>query len=336
MISIILPTFNSIDFLEERLQTIVHQTYPDWECIVIDGHSKDGTWEMLKAAAEKDERFRLFQFPPNGPYDAWNKGIAKASGDYIYIATADDTMELTLLEIMSKEMDQHTNCGLAHCMLTIIDETGKPANDVSWDNYYSVQYYGDLIRKKHIRLAPLDGILHCGLKTIYSSVTQLLIRKKVFDLAGYFQTDKGSIADFEWGLRVSLLFNTLHIPEYLATWRKHSRQLTNDSIQTNAATYIALQNFIEQAFKLAFKQGLSKKFYHNDLKEYYLKEQLRLELSARKEKSFLSRLSYLLFHFPVMATKKFFGNRLFSMSAISWVTKKVEALDLKKNILTCQ
>lgn len=333
LISIILPTYNSIEFLQERIDTIVQQTMNSWECIVIDGFSTDGTWGKLQSTADTDKRFKLFQYPANGPYDAWNKGIEKATGKYIYIATADDTMQLNLLEVLSKELDEHEDCGLAHCKLTIIDEASKPSTTQNWNNYYACQYYGELMNQKHIRIAPLDGILHCGLKTVYTSITQLLIRKEVFNKLGLFLTNGGSIADFEWGMRVSLLYNTLHIPEYLATWRVHGKQLTSIDTKTNPLIYKKFQKFIEIAFSTSIQYGLNKKYYRRSLKDFYLMQEfLHTRRTFVNSSSFKNTIKLFL-KFPYLYITRQNKEHCLKVNPIIWTRKIIMEMGLNKQII---
>jgi glycosyltransferase involved in cell wall biosynthesis len=126
VVSIILPNLNTpLTFLAARIDTIVNQTYRDWECVVIDGFSENGSWEAIKEQTAKDDRFSYYQRSPKGVYDAWNAGIGQAKGRYIYIATSDDICKPELLEEMVKILDCNPDCGLAHCCLDIIDEDGK-------------------------------------------------------------------------------------------------------------------------------------------------------------------------------------------------------------------
>jgi len=225
-ISILLPNLNNREYLEERMHSITQQTCEDWELVVVDSYSQDGAWEFFQECAKNDSRIRIYQSPEKGIYNNLNHCIGLAEGQYIYIATSDDTMEPDALEKMSTALDRHPECDIAHCKLLIIDEKGRPAADKKWDNFYVVRYFGDLINQIHIRRAPHDGILHfCGI-TVYTSLTQLMIRKRLFDKVGMFLPNIGSIADYEWDMRASLLADVIHIPEYLATWRIHAAQAT--------------------------------------------------------------------------------------------------------------
>lgn len=150
LVSIILPNLNTpLKYLRERVNSIKAQTYNEWECIIVDGYSANGSWEYLTEIAARDNRFRAYQFKKEGIYKAWNCGIELAKGIYIYIATSDDTMMPDFFEKMVHALDVYTECGIAHCCLTIIDETGGPSNKANWDEYYPSQYFKELIKKTY-------------------------------------------------------------------------------------------------------------------------------------------------------------------------------------------
>lgn len=225
LVSICLPILNGQPFLEERLESIISQTYKNWELIVVDSYSEDGSWDLLRRYASRDLRIRLEQ-APRGLYECWNRCLRSTSGKYVYIATSDDTMMPACIETMVNALEAWPSCGLCHCCLQIIDEESRPIPG-TWEQFDPFRYYGDWMQTAHIRRAPLDGILHLGLGTIYTSVTQLLIRQSLFGQIGYFDPVWGPPADFEWALRASMVTDTVHVPEYLATWRIHQKQVTS-------------------------------------------------------------------------------------------------------------
>lgn len=328
MISIILPTYNSIRFLDERIKSIVDQSYKNWECIVIDGYSTDGTWEKLNQVSINDKRFKLFQFEPLGPYNAWNKGIEQSIGKYIYIATSDDTMVFNCLETLYFGLENNVDCGIAHCNLTIIDENSNVNPNLNWNDFYPALFYGDLLYQKHIRIAPLDGILHCTFKTIYTSITQLLIRKTVLNKLGLFLEDNGTIADFEWGMRISLLYNTLHIPQHLATWRKYDGQLTTDEIQQMPKTYETLRYFIKHALNIGLSNGLEKKYISNQLYNNYLIEEFKIISSSNNKLKIIK----FLFKYPIIIYWKFFSKKMFTNDIMFTTKNLIRQLGLNQNI----
>ncbi len=91
LVSICLPNLNTRPFLEERMETILAQTFADWELIVCDSHSEDGSWEFFQKFAG-DPRIRLHQVPPRRDLRRLERmPEARAGTPYCYIATSDDT-----------------------------------------------------------------------------------------------------------------------------------------------------------------------------------------------------------------------------------------------------
>lgn len=301
MISIILPTYNSIRFLEERMHTIFSQTLVDWECIVIDGQSTDGTWEYFLKLEENDKRFKLFQFPPKGVYDAWNKGIERCTAEYICIATSDDTMTSSFLEEMLDALQRNSECELAHCCLTVIDENSNPTEN-QWVNWSKVKFFGSKINEEHIRIAPHDGLVHAGWNTVYTSVTQLLIKKSLFDKIGDFSTNFGNIADFEWGMRAGFVANVVHVPKFLATWRKHGGQLTtDDSYFSSAPFFVRLVNMSTYSLNFLKSKGYKTPSINTFNKNYYT---ALLILSLKNNESKSMKYFFILFFInPVAAVE---------------------------------
>lgn len=224
LLSILLPTLNARRFLEERINSILNQTFQDWELIIIDSHSTDGTWEFLNRISSSRPIFR-YQIP-KGLYQAWNFGISKARGTYVYIATADDTMKPDCLEKMTAALEAHPECGICDTMLQLLDADGKEIDESS-DQFVAHYWHFDFPRNSvHIRKKPHDFFLHLGGKTVYTSITQILIRKSLFEKTGPFPVNFGRSADFQWGMRAALNTDVIYLPQQLASWRIHSEQTT--------------------------------------------------------------------------------------------------------------
>src|SRR5438477_13187435 len=91
-VSVLLPSLNAREFLEPRIDSLLKQTFTDWEGIVLDSQSTDGSWEFFKSIARNDSRIRLHQIPREGLYAALNRGIDLTRGEFLHIATCDDAM----------------------------------------------------------------------------------------------------------------------------------------------------------------------------------------------------------------------------------------------------
>jgi glycosyltransferase involved in cell wall biosynthesis len=228
-VSICVPNLNTRPYLPERFETIFNQRLQDWELIVYDSYSDDGSWEYIQELAASEPRMKIFQGPREKTPGCWNPCIRAAKGEYVYIATSDDTMMPACLEKMVTALAANPDCGLCQCELVIIDANGLPLPPEQQWNHYTLGAYDDaLVKRKNKRFAPHDGLLHPALFTIYTSITQLLIRRTVFDRIGFFDGHWGPISDFEWEMRAGLVENCIYIPEKLATWRIHPTQATQD------------------------------------------------------------------------------------------------------------
>ena len=98
-ISIITITYNSVKMLNRALESVQSQTYPDIEHIIVDGASTDGTREMIEAYAKKHPNVRWISEPDEGIYNALNKGLQYAHGDYVlFLNSGDWLFENTTLE----------------------------------------------------------------------------------------------------------------------------------------------------------------------------------------------------------------------------------------------
>lgn len=105
-VSIIIATYNAVKTLHVALNSVQNQNFLDWECIIVDGASKDGTIEVVKYFSEKDSRYRWVSEPDGGVYDAFNKGWRMAKGEWVYYLGADDELlPNTFKSIFEKQIE---------------------------------------------------------------------------------------------------------------------------------------------------------------------------------------------------------------------------------------
>ncbi|MBE6149305.1 MAG: glycosyltransferase [Firmicutes bacterium] len=125
--SIIMPVFNSESTLEISINSVINQTYSNWELIVIDDGSTDNSFQILENFKEKDERIRIFKQENAGPGIARNNGINKSSGDYILFLDADDYYELDLIEKVNS-LNEKSSQDLIFISMINEDKIGKVKN----------------------------------------------------------------------------------------------------------------------------------------------------------------------------------------------------------------
>lgn len=239
-ISILLPSLNAREFLEPRIDSLLKQTFADWEAILLDSQSTDGSWEFFKSVAGSDSRFRLYQIRREGLYAALNRGLELAIGEFLHIATCDDTMAPEFLMEMLNAFSRCPQAGLAASDVLLINRNGEElsAKDVrgrltkrATKNLFNLSlvrtaFPDEIERTINYRAVPHDCLLHFGGGSVYLSLNQLVVRTALAKVAGPFETTVGSVADFGWLLRVTSSTGSVHVPKKLAMWRFHGNQLS--------------------------------------------------------------------------------------------------------------
>jgi len=125
LVSIVTPTFGQARFIERTIRSVRDQTYAEWEHIVVDAGSTDGTLEIL-ASHDDDPRFRWISEPDRGMYDGLRKGFDMARGDILAYLNSDDVYLPWALEAMVTALDRHPDAGLAFGdALWIDNQTGR-------------------------------------------------------------------------------------------------------------------------------------------------------------------------------------------------------------------
>jgi glycosyltransferase involved in cell wall biosynthesis len=112
--SLITITYNSEAYLEETIASVLSQEHIDFEYILVDGDSTDGTLDIIRTHAETDPRIRWISEPDDGIADAFNKGIRMASGDIIGILNSDDCYVPGALQIVASAVASHPECDVFH------------------------------------------------------------------------------------------------------------------------------------------------------------------------------------------------------------------------------
>src|ERR1700687_5328396 len=239
-VSILLPSLNVREFLERRIDSLLKQTFSDWEAIVLDSQSTDGTWELFKSIADTDSRVRLNQIPREGLYAALNRGLDLATGEFLHIATADDAMAPEFLREMLHALARYAEAGIAACDVLLIDRNGNELSSKALVGRLSRRAAKNLLSLENVRTAfpgeteqdinyrsvPHDCLLHFDGRSVYLSLNQLVVRTALARTAGPFETTVGSVGDFNWLLRLTSSTGSVHVPKKLAMWRYHGNQLS--------------------------------------------------------------------------------------------------------------
>lgn len=111
LVSIMMPVYNGLPLIKASIESVINQTYLNWECIIVDDGSTDGTSEYLDSLP--DSRFRIVHFKQNyGRAIARQKALDEAKGDYITMLDADDLMHSNRLILLLREFEKHPEVSL--------------------------------------------------------------------------------------------------------------------------------------------------------------------------------------------------------------------------------
>ena len=195
MISIITITYNAERWLERTMKSVLAQTYKEYEYIIVDGGSKDGTVEIIKRLEPQFEgRLSWRSEPDKGLYDAMNKGIQRAKGDFVWFMNAGD-------EIYAPET-------LAH----IVEAAATDDTDIVYGKACIVNAEGVKVSEHHKSTPPnlqrkhlLNGLVVCH--------QAILVRRSIADK---YNTDYRICADYDWVVRaVTASRKNAYLDEYV-------------------------------------------------------------------------------------------------------------------------
>jgi len=216
MISIVIPTYNREQILPRTLDSIVAQTYQDWECIIVDDGSRDGSIDIAAQYAKKDSRFKvLSNIFHKGAQGARNTGILAADGEWICLFDSDDLMYSDYLEKMAAAIN--VSADVVVCKAIIRNtQTGKEQGRL--DQIFSEDMHVDLLREK---------------KYVAYDVT--LIRKEKLIEIGLLDEQCPSMQEWDTHIRLSKVARYKAIDETLCEWYSGGE----DAISTNRSKHIA-------------------------------------------------------------------------------------------------
>ena len=133
-VSVIVPNHNHARYLVDRLQSILMQTYKDFELLILDDASTDDSLRILKDYYNQPQVKLLVNSTNSGsPFRQWNYGISLAAGKYVWIAESDDSADPHFLETVVPLLDENPSLGLAYCQSRLLNKEGVDVgNSLDW------------------------------------------------------------------------------------------------------------------------------------------------------------------------------------------------------------
>lgn len=202
-VSIITPSYNQAEFLEEAICSVQFQTYPRVEHVIVDGASTDGTVQLLE---RHSETVRWLSEPDNGEVEAINKGLQLAMGDIVGILSADNTYLPQAVATVISAFDHNPDVGLIYGDYNAVDAAGTLLNSHRSPDFDFVRF----IRRG----------------SSYICQATAFFRRSVIHEIGLCDTSIRFAHDYDFWLRIASRYPVLHIPVVLANFRVHTASQT--------------------------------------------------------------------------------------------------------------
>jgi len=213
-VSVIMPSYNHERFVGHAIQSVLDQTFQDFEIVITDDGSTDGTVGEIKKFA--DPRVRLFTFEQNqGAAAAANNCIANAAGEYFAVLNSDDIFLPEKLEKQVRFLDGHPDVAAVFSYARIIDEEN---NDFTDEKHFYAHIFE---QHNRTRFEWLNRFFYEGNCLCHPSV---LIRRKCYEEIGLYDTRLAQLPDFDLWIRLCLKHEIYVIPEKLIKFRVLSGQ----------------------------------------------------------------------------------------------------------------
>lgn len=248
LISIIVPNYNHEKFLKQRLDSVFNQTFQNFEVILMDDCSTDESVQLLQTYANhpKVSHFIVNEKNSGNTFIQWNKGIALAKGEYIWIAETDDFCELNFLELLLKQMVQGSDITLAYCQSNKVNEKNEITGN--W-----IDYTNDLDLEFFINDFTLDGNLFIERFLIYKNVipnaSAILIKRSRALEIGYLDINPLLKYNADWLFYINIITNKKigFVPDSLNNFRHHSQSVIATAGKNE--TILELKNIILETRK---------------------------------------------------------------------------------------
>jgi len=279
LVSVVIPCYNQAHFLGEAIESVLAQSYPNFEIIVVDDGSPDDTAEV----AARYPEVRLVRQENQGLSAARNAGLARSEGEYVVFLDADDRLLPEALEVGVGYLNVRPECAFVsgHFRVIAVDGSPLPTRE---QRYVEKDHYLALLR--HYYIGPPVVVMY---------------RRAVFESVGGFDTSVGPAADLDISLRIARRFPVGCYRKVVAEYRQHGTNMSGNPAKMLKASLIVRRSYRKHVkgnkkYEEASKVGI------RYIQAYYgglLNAELRTHLQEREWKQALRGMLILLWYAPL-------------------------------------
>jgi hypothetical protein len=218
-----MSVFNGERFLSEAIESILNQTFRDFEFIIINDGSRDGTAPILESHQKRDPRLHVFTQENKGLIASLNRGCGLARGRYIARMDADDMSLPDRLERQVRFMDDHDNVGLLGGAVQVIDDQGS--------------------RLQLVHPPQDDETIRSALRSFSFPIFHpaVVMRKQAFDAAGGYRTQFMHAEDYDLWLRIIEGWKVANLPAVVLRKRVHAAGVSVHNLRQQSLSALAAQ-----------------------------------------------------------------------------------------------
>lgn len=212
-VSVIIPTYNRADLIGETIESVLNQTFDDFEIIIIDDGSTDSTKEVVRRF---DGPIKYLYQENRGRSCARNKGFEASRGEYICFLDSDDLLDSCMLERQVSLLDSNNDLGFV------------------FSDYQFINRAGEMLPKPEVfRAHPLrrGRIFRFLIRFDFICVSTVMARRDCINKAGLFDPLLEAAEDLDWLLRMTSLYGADYVPEQLCLFRKHDGNTPSTAIE---------------------------------------------------------------------------------------------------------
>ena len=303
LVSVIVPNYNYAKYLPLRIETIIKQSFNDFELILLDDASSDDSVKILRLYQEVDKRVSCVMvndYNSGSPFKQWQKGIELARGKYIWIAESDDYADFSFLAKTVSLMEQHPTAAYCFTGSYIVDEVGNML-DKDMDRW-TKKLQNNLTKYK------LYSLTNYAAKNLYwtnyvYNASGVLFRKssslKIFNTRWAAMRYCG---DWWFWTFMALQGDVIEVYERLNNFRQHSQSVTIDSKQDDEAYGACIKECIDLTWTLEnylplsiYKRLLCYGNYYKDIKRKNIRNEIKQNLlNELEERCYMIKTAYYL------------------------------------------
>lgn len=229
LVSVCIPTYNGETYLEDALQSVLHQIYRPLELVISDDYSTDRTLQIIEQTLHHtDVEWQVYHHIPEGMVQNWNYCVSQAQGEFIKFLFQDDLLAPECIVDMVARVQEDKKIGMVFSRRGLIVEEhltrsrivkkliiGSTDLHTGWTQLQPIQSGTDLLADPKLFYGNLNKI---------GEPSCVLLRREIFSQIGDFHPSCGQLVDLEFWYRVMMLYHVGFVDRELAQFRIHAHQ----------------------------------------------------------------------------------------------------------------